>query len=124
MLGYHPPARQTPWQEDRPPPKQGDPPGKAEPPWQGRPPLAKQTPWQGDPPGKADPPCVVHAGRYGQQAGGMHPTGMQFLLCIRPCLSCFVKIVIHIVAVKDVYQQKVSRESEAQDKKHWIYILE
>ena len=29
-------------------------------------------------PGKADPPlCAVHAGRYGQQAGGMHPTGMQ-----------------------------------------------
>ena len=26
------------------------------------------------------PPCTVHAGRYGQQAGGMHPTGMQFLL--------------------------------------------
>ena len=23
------------------------------------------------------PPCAVHAGRYGQQAGGMHPTGMQ-----------------------------------------------
>ena len=42
-------------------------------PWQGRP------PWQGDPPGKADPPCAMHAGRYGQQAGDMHPTGMQFL---------------------------------------------
>ena len=25
------------------------------------------------------PPCAVHAGRYGQQAGGTHPTGMQFL---------------------------------------------
>ena len=23
------------------------------------------------------PPHAVHAGRYGQQAGGMHPTGMQ-----------------------------------------------
>ena len=23
------------------------------------------------------PPCAVHAGRYGQQAGGMHATGMQ-----------------------------------------------
>ena len=53
MLGHHPPS------------------------WQGRP------PWQGDPPGKetplgkADPPCTVHAGGYGQQAGGMHPTGRQ-----------------------------------------------
>ena len=32
-------------------------------------PLARQTP----------PPCAVHAGRYGQQAGGMHRTGLQFL---------------------------------------------
>ena len=29
------------------------------------------------PPGADTPPCAVHAGRYGQQAGGMHPTGMQ-----------------------------------------------
>ena len=27
------------------------------------------------PPDQA-PPCTVHAGGYGQQAGGMHPTGM------------------------------------------------
>ena len=31
------------------------------------PPLARQTP----------PPCAVHAGRYGQQVGSMHSTGMQ-----------------------------------------------
>ena len=57
-------ARQTP-------PGKETPPGKADPPppWQGRPPLARQT-----------PPCAVHAGRYSQQAGGMHSTGMQFLL--------------------------------------------
>ena len=34
----------------------------------------------------ADPPCAVHAGRYGQQAGGMHPTGMQ---------SCSTSFVLH-----------------------------
>ena len=45
------------------------------PPRQGRPP-----PGRAYPPGKADPPlCAVHAWKYGQQAGGMHPTGMQFL---------------------------------------------
>ena len=43
-------------------------------PWQDRHP-----PWQGDSPWQGDPSCAVHAGRYGQQAGGMHPTGMQFL---------------------------------------------
>ena len=32
-------------------------------------------PGPGTPPG-ADPPEAVHAGRYGQQAGGTHPTGM------------------------------------------------
>ena len=26
---------------------------------------------------RSRPPCAVHAGRYGQQAGGMHLTGMQ-----------------------------------------------
>ena len=29
------------------------------------------------PPRSRPPPCAVHAGRYGQQADGMHPTGMQ-----------------------------------------------
>ena len=29
------------------------------------------------PPGADISPCAVHAGRYGQQAGGLHPTGMQ-----------------------------------------------
>ena len=38
----------------------------------GIPPLQEQTP-----PQTRQPPCAVHAGRYGQQAGGMHPTGMQ-----------------------------------------------
>ena len=33
------------------------------------------TPRSRNPP-EADTPCAVHAGRYGQQAGGMHPTGM------------------------------------------------
>ena len=28
------------------------------------------------------PPRAVHAGRYGQQAGGMHPTGMQSCFCL------------------------------------------
>ena len=36
------------------------------------------------------PTGAVHAGRYGQQAGGTHPTGMH------SCLEkCFVRILIH-----------------------------
>ena len=84
MLGYHhPPAsRHPPGKSEPPPPQQGDPLTRQTP-KQGDSPLARRPPWQGDPPtGKADPPtpCAVHAGRYGQQAGGMHPTGMQSCL--------------------------------------------
>ena len=32
---------------------------------------------QKHPPGPGRPPGTVHAGRYGQQVGGTHPTGMQ-----------------------------------------------
>ena len=36
-------------------------------------------------PGPATTPHAVHAGRYGQQTGGMHPTGMQ---SCSPYFSC------------------------------------
>ena len=79
MLGYHPPPR------SRHPPEQ-------------TPPWSRHTP----PPGSS--PCAVHAGRYGQQAGGMHPTGMQscFLTDIRAygeeiyCFSCSILLHLHI----------------------------
>ena len=40
------------------------------------------TPDQTCPQRRHPPPSAVHAGRYGQQAGGMHPTGMQ------SCMLC------------------------------------
>ena len=57
-----------------------------QPPWQGDTSLARRPPWQGRPPTpwQGDPPCPVHAGIYGQQAGGMHPTGMQS--CLLKCI--------------------------------------
>ena len=64
MLGYHPPGTRqppgagTPYHQDQAPPGSGHPP-------------PEQTP-----PGTR-PPGAVHAGRYGQRAGGMHHTGMQ-----------------------------------------------
>ena len=41
----------------------------------------------GVPPRPGIPPNTEHAGRYGQWAGGTHPTGMQscFLLCVVTC---------------------------------------
>ena len=50
------------------------------------------------------PPCTVHAGGYGQQAGGMHPTGMHTCYkCIFkrikkkkmvPCVSCHFQVTV------------------------------
>ena len=47
-----------------------------------RPPPGADSPWEQTPPGSRHPgsrrtPSGVHAERYGQQTGGMHPTGMQ-----------------------------------------------
>ena len=67
MLGYHP-MEQTP-----PPPgsRHTHTPG-AEPPRADTPPPGADIP----------PPNTEHAGRYGQRAGGTHPTGMQSCLII------------------------------------------
>ena len=70
MLGYQPPAphEQTPL--------------RADPPSGSKHPLGADTPQEQTP-----PTAAVHAGRYGQQAGGTHPTGMH------PCLFCFQYIL-------------------------------
>ena len=93
MLGY--PLEQTSWEQT--PPRTRQPPGAdnllgADPQTRHPPdqhPPGADTPWEQTPPRpctpqsrhppEAEPPplSVVHAGRYGQQAGGMHPTGMQ-----------------------------------------------
>ena len=40
------------------------------------------------------PPGAVHAGRYGQQAGGTHPTGMHsFYLCKCKCTKIILRTV-------------------------------
>ena len=39
-------------------------------------PTRSRHPLRADTPATDTPPCAVHAGRYGQQAGGTHPIGM------------------------------------------------
>ena len=84
-----------PWEQTPPPP-----PGADTPPWSRHhppPPGNRHTPPRSDtpqeqtPPPRADtpreqtpPPPAEHAVRYGQRAGGTHPTGMQ---------SCFYFII-------------------------------
>ena len=51
-------------------------------PWAESSPLEQDPPDQPLPRDQAPPPSAEHAGRYGQRAGGMHPTGMQ---------SCFTE---------------------------------
>ena len=48
--------------------------------WDRPPSPQQQTPPQKKTPPESRPPSTVHAGRYGQQAGGTHPTGMQSCL--------------------------------------------
>ena len=50
--------------------------------WAGTPP-GRYTPWAGTPPG------AVHAGRYGQQAGSTHPTGMHSCLILEFSMNFF-----------------------------------
>ena len=78
----HPPGnRYTPWQvhlwDQVQPPDQVHLPRPGIPPRPGTPPRTRYTP-QGT---RYTTPKAVHAGRYGQQVGGTHPTGMH---------SCFV----------------------------------
>ena len=39
------------------------------------------------PPPRPDTPGATHAGRYGQQVGGVHPTGMQSCIILYFCCS-------------------------------------
>ena len=64
-------------------------------------------------PREQTPPCTVHAGRYGQQAGSMHPTGMHTCFIFRnlkkvksESLNRFTfrnkKAIIHCLCLKKV----------------------
>ena len=61
MLGYTPLGSRHIWEADTP---------------QSRHPLEADNPQKQTPPEADTPSCAVHAGRYSQQAGGTHPTGM------------------------------------------------
>ena len=64
----------TPWDQRQAPPQSWHPPG----PEAGTPPRVDTPQDQ-----RQAPPSTVHAGRYGQQVRGTHPTGMQSCLQIR-----------------------------------------
>ena len=72
MLGYHHPPRADPL-DQAPSPEQTPPLG-----------TDLHPPGADTPPEQAPPPPVQHAGRYGQRAGGTHPTGMQS--CTKHCI--------------------------------------
>ena len=76
--GTSPGTRYTPLGPGTPPPRPGTPPRTRYTPPRTRYPLGPATP----------PPGAKHAGRYGQRAGGTHPTGMQ---------SCFIVVFLNIL---------------------------
>ena len=82
-LGRHPPEQTTPWVDT--------PPGR-------HPPRADTHPGQTTSPGRHLPrsrhPLAKHAGRYGQRADGMYPTGMQSCYCTN-CLYGHYSQSIH-----------------------------
>ena len=92
MLGYTPP-RGT----DTPPPEQ-------------TPPTGADTPQV---PGT--PPSAEHAGRYGQEAGGRHPTGMHSYLF----WYCFLSINI----TEDIYS-KISHSSSFETVFFTLFVIE
>ena len=93
----HPPGTGTPQDQVHPPgtrytpPGPGTCPGTRYSPDQVHPQDQVHLPEPGTPPGPGTPPSAEHAGRYGQCAGGTHPTGMQSCCFINLCL-------LHIVA--------------------------
>ena len=103
---YNPLGRYTP--QAGTPPGPGTPPGRYTPqtrftplPGPGIPPRTRYTPPDlvPPPPGRppwhqVHPPRTVHAGKYGQQAGGMHPTGMH----------SYFKFISHIPQLSFVYE--------------------
>ena len=88
-------------------PRQVHPPGHVHPPgrytpWAGTPHWAGTPPWQIHPPCTYTPtPRAVYAGRYGQQAGGTHPTGMH---------SSFASLLSDITVHKNLLSTKPSIE--------------
>ena len=72
----HPRGQVHPPDQVHPPTRYTHPPDQVRPRDQVHPPEAgTPAPQAGTPPGRY-PPGAVHSGRYGQQAGGTHPTGM------------------------------------------------
>ena len=76
MLGYQPPGPGTPLGLGTPPRTRHP----QHPPGSRHPPRTRHPPDQAHSPGSRHPPTTEHAGRCGQRAGGMYPTGMQTCL--------------------------------------------
>ena len=64
-------------------------------PWAGTP---NPPPGPGTPPWAGTPPRAVHAGRYGQQAGGTHPTGMHSCLDLNHTVSMLPEKSLGLIA--------------------------
>ena len=83
MMGYTPQQQTPPWQQT--PPQEADTPWEADTPSPG----SRHPPAADTPPGRRHPPRAVHAWRYGQQAGGTHPTGMHTCIFLKPSYFLF-----------------------------------
>ena len=89
MLGYTPQTRGR------------HPPNRCRHPLQTR---GKHPPRNRHPPGADTHPCTVHAGRYGQQAGGTHPTGMHTCSFSASIIHSFILSILHSLPLLFILQ--------------------
>ena len=121
MLGYHlpqsrhpleqtPPPRSRPRQEQTPPSGADTSPESRHPREQTYTPLGADTPL----------PPAEHAGRYGQHAGGTHPTGMQS--CVKQHFSPFDYYYSQILNLVSSGNSKVIFMKKYQEANHHVRI--
>ena len=103
-----------PWDQAPPEPDTTQPLAPDTQPWDQTPPGTKHPPGPDTSPlgpGTPPPQQCMHAGRYGQQAGGTHPTGMQFCLLERwGCLLIFLHkcSMLHLLKNWNIINQHMS----------------
>ena len=78
------------------------------------PPGTRHTPWGADPPDQATPPPQCMLGRYGQQAGGTHHTGMQ------SCLSLLFDFGLKILKGEFEYYIHLLHENRVD---FWVFFV-
>ena len=80
-----PPGTQTPWEQT---------------------PREQTPPWSRHLPGADTPHSAMHAGRYGQQAGGTHPTGMQSCFYLLFVFKFKCQVIHYVLLIVNTFRRR------------------